>query len=1256
MADVVLDARIWASVPWFAPWFEHHGLNLKKSIPVLHFLPYLLIRVRMIVFIRVFVVSITVVALWWSSSSFGLGFGLGELSLKSHLASPLKASVTLRGMDGIDLDPEYLSIRIDSDSKAKIEYRLQRMDADTAVIDLYTREAISEPLFQFRIEVKWDSSAVARSYDVLIDPPAYQEYFRTVENGKTGIDKTLDYEQTSEQNDHAMQQPVALSDEVSSDPGLAVTTVAATPAGESAGSRGSSDAVRPRSEYGPTINGNSIWRVARAVATDNRELTLYQWMYAIWDANSQAFARDNMHRLNMDEVLGIPFEDEVAATTHSMAWRAYSSQMSMLQTRIPASDTAKLDVPAEAQQPVTNEVIVQQTDPNIATEVALADEKAIAAAQGFEVLAADGSLIALLEESAATIDRESVVAQNNASVEAASQEAVLVASGIEVETQQAVGIDDRLDTPMVADSAVDEPGTLEEQSSEAPVILDSFDSETAGNRLSTNTVEDEITIDSISPGTIDSVAGGWSVALLARQEYVAQLPVIGAEGTLAFVGRAVQSIDRFVATSPSWAALGFGAWVTLVLLMLRQELLARRAAARAAKLPAAKLAVAAVAKPAARKKPVASSADLEKPISTSTERLKSLSKARRKSVSEERHESVSEERHESVSEERHESVSEERHESAAEVQPESSPPARPVTSNASEIIAQANLILSQGDIEEAIKLMRLAVELQPHQPTLVMLLLELYHKTERAVFFAELLDRSRSVLDSLEATDLFRLRAMHAQSCPDLAFVFGQDESTDFSEQLAGDSSEWSSEADPVSDLEGLPLLEAADDNDELIAGVELDSPNEIGPDDKLGLDEVATASDDDFEYPRINDDLDDEAFVETQVIFTNNGISLREDSTPMPGLVGENIELDVTLKEADVYLAYGLYDNAEELLLKGMEVDPERTDFLARLLDAYFATRNIVDFVTCAEVMQDMGEAGTEYWDKVEVMGFELAPNNKLFAGGKDRGLSTDELEIVKPETADFDFSDIAENKQAAVHDIEIEGSSEVAFADLEIFGIEDDDSASAGLNLDLDANDLSDSNDAGLDDLESELEQVQGSEEPDIADSKDELAIVIDVTVDDLDVALSECLTATEDELAAVSAVGINDDEEINLEFGEDEVMEFTMDDDVESEPNTTTDADDADLKMVEDKTIDSLTSVNLDSRNSRILYFPDSSSEGENTDEFESEVKMTLQAIRDQLQNMTERLFHQERATNDLQQTLADLKEASSAAKGKKSKKSS
>jgi len=197
--------------------------------------------------IRVFLVALTVVALWWSSNSFGRGLGLGDLNVTSNLAAPLKARVTLRGMDGIDLNPENFSIRIDSDSKTKIEYRLLRMDADTAIIDLYTRKLISDPLFQLRIEVKWEGSAVARSYDVLIDPPAYQELFRVDEKSESAATGISNAEQANEQKDLSVQRPVAPGDALP-----VVIEVAESAAGKPAESADSSNSVKPHHEYGPT--------------------------------------------------------------------------------------------------------------------------------------------------------------------------------------------------------------------------------------------------------------------------------------------------------------------------------------------------------------------------------------------------------------------------------------------------------------------------------------------------------------------------------------------------------------------------------------------------------------------------------------------------------------------------------------------------------------------------------------------------------------------------------------------------------------------------------------------------------------------------------------------------------------------------------------------------------------------------------------------------------------------------------------------
>ncbi len=115
--------------------------------------------------------------------------------------------------------------------------------------------------------------------------------------------------------------------------------------------------------------------------------------------------------------------------------------------------------------------------------------------------------------------------------------------------------------------------------------------------------------------------------------------------------------------------------------------------------------------------------------------------------------------------------------------------------------------------------------------------------------------------------------------------------------------------------------------------------------------------------------------------------------------------EQDDILNEADVYLAYNLYDNAEELLTQSLESNPERADYRSKLLDTHFATKNTDAFVSEAETLKSMGNAANRYWDRVLIMGYELAPDNALFAAAKDSGMSAADLEISKPASADFEL-----------------------------------------------------------------------------------------------------------------------------------------------------------------------------------------------------------------------------------------------------------
>ena len=127
------------------------------------------------------------------------------------------------------------------------------------------------------------------------------------------------------------------------------------------------------------------------------------------------------------------------------------------------------------------------------------------------------------------------------------------------------------------------------------------------------------------------------------------------------------------------------------------------------------------------------------------------------------------------------------------------------------------------------------------------------------------------------------------------------------------------------------------------------------------------------------------------------------EPEAPAPAAASS--EQDDVLNEVDVYLAYGLYDNAEELLNSSLAEHPERADYRSKLLDTYFATKNSEAFIGEAEKLKSMGDVAARYWDRVQIMGYELAPSNPLFSDAKDSGLSAADLEITKPQEADFDL-----------------------------------------------------------------------------------------------------------------------------------------------------------------------------------------------------------------------------------------------------------
>lgn len=85
---------------------------------------------------------------------------------------------------------------------------------------------------------------------------------------------------------------------------------------------------------------------------------------------------------------------------------------------------------------------------------------------------------------------------------------------------------------------------------------------------------------------------------------------------------------------------------------------------------------------------------------------------------------------------------------------------------------------------------------------------------------------------------------------------------------------------------------------------------------------------------------------------------------------------------EADVYLAYGRIQQAEDVLRAALESRPDYADARYKLLEVYHAGGNAAAFDQAAQAYHDVTGGQDERWQKVVTMGLSLSPHNALYGG----------------------------------------------------------------------------------------------------------------------------------------------------------------------------------------------------------------------------------------------------------------------------------
>jgi pilus assembly protein FimV len=110
--------------------------------------------------------------------------------------------------------------------------------------------------------------------------------------------------------------------------------------------------------------------------------------------------------------------------------------------------------------------------------------------------------------------------------------------------------------------------------------------------------------------------------------------------------------------------------------------------------------------------------------------------------------------------------------------------------------------------------------------------------------------------------------------------------------------------------------------------------------------------------------------------------------AVPIDTISGEepvSVESGDPLAEADFHMAYGLYDQAADLVQLAIKRAPQRRDLKVKLLEIFFVWGNRDRFLDLArELGGTRGNAPAGEWDKILIMGKQIAPDDPLFASAR--------------------------------------------------------------------------------------------------------------------------------------------------------------------------------------------------------------------------------------------------------------------------------
>ncbi|MFK5984841.1 MAG: FimV/HubP family polar landmark protein, partial [Pseudomonadota bacterium] len=207
--------------------------------------------------------------------------GLGDISIKSSLNSPLDAKIELKSVTAQDLESLDVQMASDRDFRRsdienidilkQLKFKLISNDG-APYIHVTTHSILREPFINFLIDIQWHAGRILREYTLLVDPPEVMSQKSNQQPGSSRMAKKSLSKKSS-------QKHLAPSH-------LDSATLT----------------------YGPTREDDTLWSVAHRMRP-SLDISMAQMMLALQRENPDAFNKQNINGLMSGFTLKISAPD-----------------------------------------------------------------------------------------------------------------------------------------------------------------------------------------------------------------------------------------------------------------------------------------------------------------------------------------------------------------------------------------------------------------------------------------------------------------------------------------------------------------------------------------------------------------------------------------------------------------------------------------------------------------------------------------------------------------------------------------------------------------------------------------------------------------------------------------------------------------------------------------------------------------------------------------------------------------------------------